>query len=376
MNGYTLYTTGGERNGVTRATVNMAVNEPGSLSFNYKPYPGTKMTVQPYTSCAAAYANGKCIFAGRVTNCTEDIYGNISVDCEGALAALNDVVVPYRKGLYEKVSDLLDAIQKNYRVVAENSNIQINAGSYADEPLEIVVKKNTIIDGEEQEEPKEPLTYRKGYELLKEKVLDTRSSCVYPSYMYDGQSNKVYVSATFIGHQKGAVLSDTQRPFYTGVNIIDLSSDWAKWNPYSGVLPVGKDGLTIGSDDESEPEYMLSYDDVVWSSKLESAFGPIVKVVEFSEVEEKEDLLNLGKLYLNIYGLNPGLKYTVTAVEPSDIYENISGASEIGDIGVVNDYAAPILAIKYDLLSVDKNEYTIGPYVPEGILNEDITYIK
>lgn len=77
---------------VEEPTLDQAVNAHGSLSFKILPTHPEYNNIRALMTIVTVYNGDDLIFRGRVIETTQDIYGIISVYCEGELAFLCDSV--------------------------------------------------------------------------------------------------------------------------------------------------------------------------------------------------------------------------------------------------------------------------------------------
>lgn len=139
-----------------------------------------------------------------------------------------------------------------------------------------------------------------------------------------------------------------------GTNLLDLTKIFDGSEIYSRLIPVGKDGLTIGS-----PNYISD-------PEIESKYGVRYKVVNFSDIEDAATLKSLGQqLYtknqeeLSSTGVEVravDMHYLDSSIEGFKFGELVHVASEVQ--GVDDWY--PLTNMELNLLDPQQNSYTFG----------------
>lgn len=99
------------------AVVSLAVREAGSFTFTIPPMHIFYDSIIPYGSTIEVRENNKTIFFGRPLPPTTDFWGNKTYHCEGALAFLNDVILPPLTYLGETtLDDLIMQVLDEYNM--------------------------------------------------------------------------------------------------------------------------------------------------------------------------------------------------------------------------------------------------------------------
>lgn len=387
-----------ENSGIESIKLDLEINTPGTFSFTLKGSHPENGIIKPYTTLIAVrfeytdvdvqrepISDNYWAFVGRVTNISTDIYGNATYDCEGAPSFLNDVYVPFEDNMYATIENLLSTVASVYNTAVgtpSNRVITYNSNGSQGTDTAFVLPRNYGESDDVQ------VSYSRGLDLITEKILDQYSAMLYFAYDYDVENATPSISFAFIKNLNPGLSYDkkynnsapdvesiidpntaygTYPCFGLNDNILAFSKERIKRDVYSGIMPVGKNGVTPG---------------IVWSSSAIQSCGRIVKLVEFSELTDTSKLESLGQEYLERFGGDYGEKYTVTGIEPCVLMNTLTHhkLTRIGFVTVVQDsvsggVVAPLLAMRIDLFDVQNNEYVIGAYVPQATLNEDITAI-
>ncbi len=396
-------------------------------------------------------------FMGRVSDVSIDINGNYDVECEGAFAFLNDIVMAYHPDLHNayhsrEIDDYVE-FYKNAKYIFKSAVEATELfGHYADRyPFKQMVMEfdesasDWMSDGYEYEIlkdgfdfpeiNKEELEYSKVADVITNKIINEYSGVLYflyylptdPTHMNDnppdptGINPVVYelilenwkrthpdhpirlsythdINPGFGYNHDGLEFPTVEAiwvedygwypSFGIGDNIISISKEALKTEIYTGIMPIGKDGLKLNNTknhfDVSDTEsiqynyFPVRDDDVIWIPELVQKYGYIIKAVEFSDIETVTELRQAGNDYINRFARDFGFKYTINAIEPCEVFDDMNKLVKLAHITMVKDtdnvvHVIPCLSIKLDLFDLQNNEYVIGPIVPDSVINEDIS---
>lgn len=409
--------------GLTAATLTMEINQPSTFHFDMLPsHPESDILAsnqsgraliavrQDYVNDDEEVVDSYYPFLGRVKNVTRDMYGKLSVDCEDCFSFLNDSYVRYSEGLYPTVNDMLVAVIDHY-----NTQLNTAASGYVfnyDQNASVGTDTAFLLSKDYDENEKKELEFYKSGDFIADKLTDQYSSILLFKYDYDpinivtnirfawikdfnpglSYTSKVEIQNNTedtenTGEGEGSsentqeefepfptpehlVLMERSYGFYPSFsiedNIIDISKDTVKTSTWSGIIPVGKDGLTLNS--------------AVWNDDLVEKYGYKVKVVEFSEIDDAQYLEQVAVEYIERFSIDYGYKFSITAIEPCEAIKTVNYLTRVGYITAVKDidnslWITPCLSIKLNLFDLESNEYVLGPYVPQSVLNEDVTAI-
>lgn len=401
-----LYDTMTDTNvGVTSASLKMEINQPSTFHFEILPIHDVTDILasnqarralvavqQLYVNDDGETEDSYWPFIGRVKSVSRAIDKRLSVDCEDFFSFFNDCYVGYREGEFATYNDVFIAITDNY-----NTQLNTSESGYVisyNEACSTGTDAAFIMDseqpgsssGEEGEEP--PYEFYKCADFISDRILNQNSSIILFRYSYTPESKSVNVQYAYISNINPGLSYTTKVPGYDfptiesllvpdalygtlpsfgpDDNILSLSKDTIKGDVYSGILAIGKDGITSGN--------------IVWNQGLVDRYGYVAKAVTFSEIEDATRLDEIAQQYIDKFGVDLGYKFNVQAAEPCDVFEDVKHLSRVGYMAALKDidnnlWVSPILSISLNLFDIENNEYIIGPYVPQSILNEEITAV-
>lgn len=397
--------------GLISAQLSLELNEAGSFDFTLLRTHPQKSNITPYKTIIAVemiyidetntIQDDYIPFLGRVTSIDEDMYGNTSYQCEGAMAFLNDIYVNKKLANQITVHTYLGRLFIDYRSIItsgmgqnyydENKLISFISGEGSDASWTY----GRDIEESGEEAPKDE--YRSLLEIIKNDVIDKIGGIYY--LVHGKTQNGYYTDSTYYNADDSMGLTfnyDTQSGhlpsiqgifvinriphFDFNINIIDLSSSPIKTGIWTGIMPVGKDGLLLA--DMADPTMIGNI--VLWDDRMANRYGQIVKCIEFSEADTGSKLDSFAREYLrrflstDWYSMN---NYTVKAVEPCLVSENFNKLVKIGypvyiQLEAPNEILLNCLSIKHNLFNVQDSQYVLGPVVPDNIINEDISTWK
>lgn len=165
--------------------------------------------------------------------------------------------------------------------------------------------------------------------------------------------------------------------FIIGENVISLDKEPALDTIFTGVFPVGKDGMILT---DSPSSYTNRY---IWGSAQEK-YGRIAIVVEYPDVTNKTSLYNLANKWLKSHSsekLRKEFKYTVTGPEPvilgrgSCFIRPLCGVafSKNETVDAEHSTVYPCLSMTVNIFNPENNQYTFGPFISENYSETSIS---
>lgn len=397
--------------GVRSATLSIEIKEPGSFEFKLIPNHPIKSNITIYKSIVyiimSNIKNGITLdsyipFMGRVKSIDEDIYGYITCTCEGVYATLKDIYVDEYVGTTKTVDTVLNKLFNEQMVYILGSGYAFNyvysgnnGGNKSWSSIS-TSEGSTSVDSSDR--------YRIAADVINNEIIDKLGGFMYyvfnersavdgypcdtdiTYYKSDSSADCYFDYNTPSGDlpvKKSSSSSDILPRFTYDSNIIDVTRSPVKTGIWTGLFPVGKNGLLL---DDPDPDYRkepVSSDNLIWVSSLVNKYGKILKRVEFPKAEDMNTLRNYANQYVTKYASTDwfGMKnHTLQAIEPclvSDFNKLVKiaypGMVQIDDTNVV---CLNCLSIKHDLFDAEKSEYVFGPIVPDNVINEDLSRWK
>ena len=253
------------------------LNSAGSFTFTL-PYSNELYSkIKLRTTTIEIFKDDKIRWRGRPLSVDIGFNRAMKVVCEGALAFLNDTVYP-PDTCKVRLSILVDKILSNHNENCDE-NRQMHIGSFTLDDVEVEYNGS----------------YTQTVELIKS-LVDTYGGYLVPHTAEGGN---------YFDWVKSVAL-DT-REVINIENLVDVSKTIDANDIVTCVIPVGKDGLTIGS------EY-------IENESASALFGRVWQCVEFGDVEDADELYTSGLNYLN-ENLWSSMQLDVTAASIGEGYE-------------------------------------------------------
>lgn len=221
---------------VLNASCNLKVNSVCGASFTIlKDHPHYGK-LQKLKSVIEIYQDDDVIFRGRMTNDSMDFYKQLAVDVEGVLACTNDTIIPpfnFPDGFPDAPGegDEENAVEYFLSWILNEHNK--HAQEWQKLKLGTVTVKdpnNVIVRSSEN--------HASTWETLQSKLFESAlGGYLYVRYEPDGN---------YVDYVESFQLTNLQR-IRLKDNVLDIVTDTDGNETYTAILPLGKDGLTIGS---------------------------------------------------------------------------------------------------------------------------------
>ena len=426
-----LDTQDGVNDGILSANFKLELNKPSSLEFSMvasHPYIDNITMMKTSIILEMMYIDNNdkikddyYPFMGRVSAINQDMYGNKTFTCEGGLAFKNDYIVLNDFETYSSLK-LNVAFGKCIDTTRNTLTNDIRSGMTGDHyndgrnidwtlttPIQKPAPKTE--EGEEPEEEKLTLTYEKSIDMIQSYIIGPYGGVVYYhlfNYDYDDTTNTFpkkiikdhliyeigYYASLLTGFDyigsNNIMPDEPQRlielyygdeipSFGLNDNIVDIKPNYIKTGIWTGIMPVGKDGLTIsGYKNERDTDA-----NTIWNMDLVRKYGYIHKTVNFSQVDSVDALRAFGRNYMARFANNDYYAmqtYEINGIEPCEVFEPTRYLVKLGYYVILQLNANtlisfPCLSIEHNLFDIQQSRYVIGPVVPDTILNEDFTAV-
>lgn len=337
-------------------TMRTEFNRSGTLSFtlpyNNDAYKSNK--IKKLKTIIKVYdRRGNLKWKGRVLDTSRDFYHRITYNCEGWLSVLNDSVIrPPSGNGWDK-----------------DKGKKANVGSVFNE---LISSHNSQVD------------------LAKQFTVDVRgfdnvtTTFPYPNY----ETTLDYIQSNFVGNEEvgGSIwVTDKVIHFYSdaelverssaqsisfGRNLLDLVEAHDAAEVYTVLIPVGKDGLVLSSTPGA---------DAVTDSDGINAFGRIVRMQEFSEIETVNELRQKAVDTLREH-VKDSFSIEATAFDLG-LIDSDEGTIEVGTYATVysqpHDLAQGYIctAAEVDICNPANSKYTLGVN-PDTLTTKQIKLTK
>ena len=308
----------------------LEVNKSGSLTFEmpttnvmYERLAELKTTIQ------VAQGN-EVLFRGRVISQERNFYNTKTVYCEGYLSWLYDSV--------QKPYTFNGPARDLYIRMLSNHNAQVTADrkiylEYCDISTNVEVENKSPI---------------KTLKDLQTNLLDTLGGFLVPYYTPAGTSTMY----------RSSYDRRTSQVIQFGQNLLDFRELIDASEVFTAVMPMGKDGL------------MLSGNGYVQDDNAVNAYGRIVEVVNFPDIDTASQLEQEARNYLRT-GISLASTIEINALDLHYLNRDVQKI-RIGDtirlVSVPHEKDVYMITTKIKLVLQDasKNKYTFGT-IPKGI---------
>lgn len=263
------------------AVVSLAVREAGSFTFTIPPVHVFYNSITPYGSTIEVRENGQTIFYGRPLPPTTDFWGNRTYHCEGALAFLNDVILPPLTFLGEyTVNDMLIQVLDEYNAHQTRFDREMRY-DVSDFP------EITIYD------PKE-WSYQTVLDYIRNYLFQFCGGFFYAEW--DG---------TEIMFKWKSKLQDTNnQPVTFGVNLLDIMREGKTF--YTGAIAKGGKDIDGIQAQMMRPVYM--------SRAIRDTYGTTIAYLEYPDAQTVDALQAYCETYLSDQQFN-GATIELTAAD-------------------------------------------------------------
>ena len=262
---------------IRNTSLHLAVSEPGAFEFtidNDHPQVGalTKMTGQ-----LELLSDGNTLYRGRIISDTLGFDLARAVVSEGALAYLNDSVVPP----YNFPDGFKDDAE--YKAAASNGNVVAfflgwllkKHNATVTPAQQIKLGEVTVADPNNYISLSSTQYGATTWETIKSKLVGGLGGYILPRYEADG---------TYLDYFDELPLTNTQ-PVEFASNLLDLTSEMTAADLFTAIIPIGADGLTIAALPDGDLTNDLVKSGVTIYSKAGVAkYGRITKAETWSDV--------------------------------------------------------------------------------------------
>lgn len=324
------------------------------------------------------FRDDKCIFRGRVNDIVTDIFGQRTISCEGDLVVLSDSIQSPNTfidvqtvGTTKKKKNVKRTSVQTTEMRAEvffRSVIETHNAQFDDARKQFEV--GTVNASKKDEFGKFDLTsYSDTSSVLSSEILGKFGGII--QTRYDRNSSKTYIDWI-----ENYTEQNSQEVKF-GVNLLELDEQPPDDKPWSILLPIGKDGLTISGASGSESMSGISRDGIYLKiSSAVSKYGKIVHYEKFDDATKADDLLHKAYEYLWVRKKVYPKNITFKAIDLQLIGES-NDPLELGDLIRVNaqntlliNSVLPCIEMELDILDPENNTYTIGSIMPPDPYNK------
>lgn len=222
---------------LSAATVDLAVGKAGSMAFTLPPDHPYRAQLGYMRMQLELRQRGATLWRGRITSQAGDLHNSLRVEAEGALAALNDSVIPpfefpgafIDREDYQAAANDGNVVEYLFKWFLEQHNSRVSAEQKILPGVVTVIDSNNYVN-------RSSTKYITTMEALTSRLSESSlGGYLIPRYETDG---------TYLDYYADLPLTNVQ-PVRFGENLLDLERQLTGTDIYTAILPVGKDGLTI-----------------------------------------------------------------------------------------------------------------------------------
>ena len=329
---------------VLSASLSLEENNAGSLSFSLPSTHPVKGIFTLFAGTIYVYENGELIWTGRITSKDEDFYGQVSFECEGAFAFLND-------------THQESAVYENYSLENFINKLLTKHNSKVSSDRKIYLGTITVDDGQKNRYSE----YEQTLEALNDILTDTKGhfQIRYATYMGEMVPYLDYLAS---------YNPENSQYINFGENLLDYSRSYGAEDFATVVFPLGKEDdqgnrLTIESVNDGS-KYLVN-------QTMVNNYGWIEVMYDDSSIETASVLkANAQKVLTNAIVQNSEID--VSAIDLSVLDNNIQEIKLLDQVRVIskpNNVNAlfPVKALEKDLTNPANDTFSLGSTVTDSI---------
>lgn len=351
------------------ANLQTAVNSAGKFTFSAPPVNSMAAAVRELSGIIEIKDDAQTIFRGRCIKQKPDWNNNIAAECEGALAFLNDSVVPPYSWPedFEDDPDYQDAFQNGNVVEFYLGWLLDQHNAHVSSAQQILLGNVTVTD------PNNYITRSsESYSTTWETIVNK-----FPKSALGGDLLVRYEpGGTYLDYVDSFSLTNTQEITFAE-NLIGLDRETNATDIYTDIIPIGNEGLTISAlPDGAITADLVKDGNMIYSISGRTAYGRITRVVEFKDITIAANLQTRACSALSNTGLYLPMTISVKAADISPLDPlGVIDSYHVGRMTLVNTVphglsgAYRLNQMDRDLLHPESTQITLGDTVRAGLAN-------
>lgn len=251
---------------LSAATVDLAVGKAGSMAFTLPPDHPYRKQLGHMRMQLELRQGGSTLWRGRITDQTGDFNNSLWVEAEGAMAALNDSVIPP----FEFPGDFID--REDYQAAANDGNVvEYLFNWFLEQHNRRVSAEQKILPGVVTVTDSNNYVSRSSTKHIS--TMEALTSRLSGSSLGGYLIPRYEASGTYLDYCADLPLTNVQEVRF-GKNLLDLERQLTGTDIYTAILPVGKDGLTISAlTDGDLTDDLVKDGPYVWSRAGVAKYG-------------------------------------------------------------------------------------------------------
>ena len=333
----------------------LEVNKSGSFTFKMAACHPRYDDIQLMTSEITIYQNDEEIWRGRPIRIDEDFNKNKSVECEGELAYLNDIIQPPKQ-------------YQNYTPLSFLNALLAEHNKRADDDRKFEIGEVTVTDDNNS--------------ILRYTNFENTLTCINDKLI------KQFGGYLKIRHEHGKRYIDylqeinevNDQVIRFGVNIIDFSTNFDATDIATAIIPLG------ARQDEKDIEALEKYltiesvnngKNYLVNEAAKKQYGYIEKVVKWDDVTLPDNLKTKGEKYLTDYQFDT-MQLELTAVDMANLEADYESIKLMQTVRVVSkphglDKYFPVTKLDIALNNPANDTFTLGLEVSESLTSKTST---
>lgn len=333
----------------------LEVNKSGSFTFKMAACHPRYDDIQLMTSEITIYQNDEEIWRGRPIRIDEDFNKNKSVECEGELAYLNDIIQPPKQ-------------YQNYTPLSFLNALLTEHNKRADNDRKFEIGEVTVTDDNNS--------------ILRYTNFENTLTCINDKLI------KQFGGYLKIRHEHGKRYIDylqeinevNDQVIRFGVNIIDFSTNFDVTDIATAIIPLG------ARQDKKDIEALEKYltiesvnngKNYLVNEEAKKQYGYIEKVVKWDDVTLPDNLKTKGEKYLTDYQFDT-MQLELTAVDMANLEADYESIKLMQTVRVVSkphglDKYFPVTKLDIALNNPANDTFTLGLEVSESLTSKTST---
>lgn len=333
----------------------LEVNKSGSFTFKMAACHPRYDDIRLMTSEITIYQNDEEIWRGRPIRIDEDFNKNKSVECEGELAYLNDIIQPPKQ-------------YQNYTPFSFLNALLTEHNKRADDNRKFEIGEVTVTDDNNS--------------ILRYTNFENTLTCINDKLI------KQFGGYLKIRHEHGKRYIDylqeinevNDQVIRFGVNIIDFSTNFDVTDIATAIIPLG------ARQDEKDIEALEKYltiesvnngKNYLVNEEAKKQYGYIEKVVKWDDVTLPDNLKTKGEKYLTDYQFDT-MQLELTAVDMANLEADYESIKLMQTVRVVSkphglDKYFPVTKLDIALNNPANDTFTLGLEVSKSLTSKTST---
>lgn len=269
INGVPLYDPRDEELAIYEAKVKLSILEADSATISLPGDHPALDQIRLMSGEILVYEDDEIIFRGRIISRDDSMDKTVVLDAEGALAYLNDSVIPpFTYPSSDIPSPAANTVENLLRWFVSQHNAQVDAGRQLTVGVVNVSDHNNYISRESND-------YSTALEAIRGKLTDPLGGYLRVRYA---------ANQTYLDYLDTLPDTNTQRVEF-GENLADLVHQMDASAVYTDILPLGADNLLITSlPDGDIDDDLVKAGEIIYSRSGRQTYGKIRRVVKWDDV--------------------------------------------------------------------------------------------